>query len=170
MAGYLAMTDARWAGLLQSLRYTDGINFWSPSNKSLRNDIAGCQIYFYAEPLGFPKRKVSGFGTVRNFEMTFVSEAWSKYEDKNGAKTLSIFVKLLKDDRLKTVGSRPLLESSLIACHTIDAVQWLPDPIELDDLDIVIKRGVQRGRTLTSGEEAKLNRACLKQLREGGVR
>jgi hypothetical protein len=161
MPGYLSMTDARWAGLLRSSKLTDGINFWSPCDKPLRSDITGSHIYFYAEPPGLGKRRVVGFGTVGDVYVTSVSDAWKKFGERNGAKTLPIFLKLLNDDRLKVPGSSPILESSLIACHTLHDVRWLPEPVDIRDLDITIKRGVQRGRALTSDEEARLYRACL---------
>jgi hypothetical protein len=169
MPGYLAMTDARWAGLLQSSKLTEGINFWSPCDKPLRSDIIGSQIYFYAKPPGLDVRRVIGFGTVGDVYVTSVSDTWKKFADRNGAKTLSIFLKLLNEDRLKTAGSSPLLESSLIASHTLHDVRWLPDPIDVRELDIPVKRGTQRGRSLTTDEETRLYRAIIELLRKLGL-
>ena len=164
MPGYLAMTDARWAGLLQSSKLADEINFWSPCDRPLRNDITGSRIYFYSEPPGLGKRRVVGFGNVGDVYVTSVVDAWNKFGERNGAKTLLIFLKLLNEDRLKTVGSRSLSEASLIACHTLLDVHWLPDPADLDDVDIIVKRGTQRGRALTNDEEARLHRVCMERL------
>lgn len=163
------MTDARWAGLLQSSKLTDGINFWSPCDRPLRSDISGSQIYFFAEPPGLGKRRVIGFGAVGDVYVVSVSDAWRKFADRNGAKSLRIFLKLLNDDRLKTPGSTPILESSLIACHTLHDVRWIPDPIDLRELDITVKNGTQRGRALTTDEEARLCRAIIELLRKLGL-
>jgi hypothetical protein len=168
MSGYLAMTDSRWTGLLQSSKATDGINFWSPCDKPLRNDLMGSQIYFYAEPPGIKGSQVVGFGTVGDVYVSVVSDAWNKFEDRNGAKKLSIFLKLLNDDRLTVPDSRPILESSLITCHTLDDVRWLPEPVDLGDIGITIRKGIQRGRLLTSNEEARLHRTCVERIKERG--
>src|SRR5947209_8137613 len=118
MAGYLAMTNDRWVGMLQTFSAFDGINFWSPSDKPLRNDIAECQIYFFAKPPGRRTRYVVGYGTVREVSVKSVSDAWAHFGERNGARRLSIFLKLLNMER--PAGSRPLDEASHIACHALD--------------------------------------------------
>lgn len=159
MPGYLAMTNERWAGMLQTAGFTGGINFWSPSGKPLRNDIAGCQIYFFAKPPGRTSRHIVGFGVVRDFSVKSVSEAWSHFHDGNGARSLAIFLKLLNMDHLHSHGSRPLNESSSIACHTVDDIRWIGE-LDIKELGIHVRPGVQRGRTLTAAEEEAIGRAC----------
>jgi len=158
MPGYIGMTNARWAGMLQGKGFVDQVNFWSPTPKPLLKDITWHHLFFYAHPGGRKNRFIVGYGIVKEFLTGSVASAWERFQEKNGAPNLRILVKLINEGHSDHDATSSITETSVIGWHVLNNVRWLRDPLEADEVDIVVRRGTQRGRSLSDEEFERLLR------------
>ena len=88
MPSYIAKTHEDWVAFLIEEEITDSVNFWSPNPIPLLNNLAGNHLFFFAKTAPRGKRRVVGWGTVREYVQSSAQEAWSRFGFGNGANSL----------------------------------------------------------------------------------
>lgn len=156
MPGYIGNTNEKWAGMLQGKKFVDQVNFWSPAPIPLLKDIVGYHLFFYAHPGGRKDRFIVGCGLVHEFLKGSVASAWERFQEKNGAPNLRVLIKLINEGHSAYSVASGITEASVIGWHVLNNVMWLGEPLEADEVDIIIRRGTQRGRRLSDDEFERL--------------
>mgnify|MGYP001261280880 CR=1 FL=1 len=151
MPSYIAKTHEDWVAFLIEEEITDSVNFWSPNPIPLLNNLAGNHLFFFAKTAPPGKRRVVGWGTVREYVELSVKDAWSNFGLGNGANNIDEMLQ-----RLNSFSSVTSTVSSTTAIGntTVDDVLWLDQAIEIEVRGIHVAPQVVRGRSITNAEEA----------------
>ena len=88
MPSYIAKTHEDWAEFLIGEGITDSVNFWSPNPRPLLNTLIGNHLFFFAKTAPDSRRRVVGWGTVREYVELSAQAAWSRFGFGNGANNL----------------------------------------------------------------------------------
>ena len=150
MTSYIAKTNEDWAAFLSQEGMTDNVNFWSPNPRPLRNDLPGNRLFFFAKTAPGDKRRVVGWGTVREYVALSVEDAWTRFGLGNGANSLD--EKIQRLNSFSSVSSE-IGSANVIGNTIVDDVIWLDEPMEVEALGIHVAPQVVRGRSLTHEEE-----------------
>jgi len=155
MPSYIAKTHEDWAEFLIGEGITDNVNFWSPNPVPLLNDLPGNRLFFFAKTASDGKRRVVGWGTVREYVRLSAQEAWSRFGFGNGANSLDEKLQRLNSFSSSSVRS-PVSPTTVIGNTIVDDVVWLDDPLEIESIGIHVAPQIVRGRSITDGEEQDL--------------
>jgi hypothetical protein len=153
MPSYIAKTHEDWVSFLRDEGITDSINFWSPNPTPLLRALPSNRLFFYSKCPPDGKRRLVGYGKVREYLALSVAEAWSRFGVGNGA--TSIEEKL---DRLNSFSSvnRDIDRNMVIGNTILDEVEWLEEPVDIESKGVTVAPQVVRGRSLTIDEEVAL--------------
>ena len=153
MASYIAKTHEDWVEFLKEEGITDSVNFWSPNPKPLLNTLDGNHLFFIAKTPPDSRRRVVGWGTVREYVELSTQESWDRFGFGNGANSLDETLQRLNS--FTSVASD--VSSDTVTGNTIiDDVIWLDDPLEIELIGIHVAPQVVRGRSITDAEEQLL--------------
>ena len=161
---FVANTDADWVRHLSGLAAAPGgldeANFWKPSGR------ASFKALSFGEPLVFKLKKahghaVVGFGLFAAFRRLIIREAWSAFDQANGAGSLDEVVRRV-GKYVKTVPGEPVPAAHRIGCVLLAAPvlfpreMWVAGPADWSDHTVT-------GKTYDSalGEGRRVWQACL---------
>ena len=82
----VALTDQDWFEFLRSHKYSEDVNFWTPTPWSVRKLKPGDEWHFL---LKSPIRKIGGYGVFQEYRDLSIQDAWQAYGIGNGALTAS---------------------------------------------------------------------------------
>lgn len=91
----LAPTDTQWFNFLRSNGSLATVNFWTPTDWSVRSFSKGDYWYFVLK--GREPRKLGGGGRFSHYEILKVSEAWERYGIGNGVESKEILIEKLNN-------------------------------------------------------------------------
>ena len=155
MPSYIAKTHEDWAEFLIGEGITDSVNFWSPNPRPLLNTLIGNHLFFFAKTAPDSRRRVVGWGTVREYVELSAQAAWSRFGFGNGANSLDEKLQRLNSFSSSSVASQ-VSSTTVIGNTIVDDVLWLDDPLEIESIGIHVAPQVVRGRSITDGEEQTL--------------
>lgn len=122
---YVAVTDIKWfdflSGLADERHRVDEVNFWNPSGRPLKNFSPGEPVFLR---LKHPRNAVAGYGFFAHFTRLRLDEAWTCFQEKNGAPsffTLSAAIGQYRGEGISETHRNP----PVIGCTILrDAVFW----------------------------------------------
>jgi len=155
MPSYIAKTHEDWVEFLIEEGITDSVNFWSPSPKPLLNTLIGNHIFFFAKTGSDSKRRVVGWGTVREYVELSAKAAWSRFGFGSGANSLDEKLQRLNSFSSSSVPSQ-VNSNTVIGNTIVDDVLWLDNPLEIESIGIHVAPQIVRGRSVTDEEEQAL--------------
>lgn len=120
MASYIAKSNDEWARVLSSKNVVDNVNHWSPSPLPLLRSLPGHYLFFFASTSSLKKRMV-GWGTVREQYSDTVANAWARFGDANGVASLDEMLERLNSFS-SVPKSDPKTASSPIGNTIVDGV------------------------------------------------
>lgn len=87
MKAYIGVTDEQWFRFLANQPDLDEVNFWRPKDTRAFRVLQPGDLFLFK--LRHPRHTIVGGGFFIRFSVLPVSLAWSAFERKNGAPTLS---------------------------------------------------------------------------------
>ena len=150
MSSYIAKSTRAWAEFLKKENITDNFNFWSPSPIPLLRGLPGNRLFFYPKTSWDNKRRVVGWGLVREHRKLSLIDAWERYGVGNGAHNLEDIIQRFGLFKSYT---KLATEQTVIGNTILDDVVWLDNPIEIEQLGIYVAPQAVRGRSITKSEE-----------------
>jgi len=155
MPSYIAKTHEDWASFLKAEGITDSINFWSPNPKPLLNALPGNRLFLFAKCPPDGRRKLVGYGKVREYRESSVGDSWRRFALGNGSTGIEETLERLNSFSSISV-TREINEDMLIGNTVMDEVVWLDEPVSIEDRGVIVAPNVVRGRSLSVDEESAL--------------
>jgi putative restriction endonuclease len=127
---YVGITDFDWFNYLSSINNIDEINFWQPGGNSTFRALEPGELFLFK--LHSPQNYIVGGGFFAHSTILPVSLAWSSFEKKNGATSLTEMRKRIEKYR-RTSAS---FEDYSIGCILLEQPfffkreLWIPVPID----------------------------------------
>jgi len=87
MKMFVGVTDGEWFELLRSLGPIDEVNFWQPSGSNQFRALSPGEMFLFK--LHSPRNFIVGGGLFGHCSLLPASLAWSAFEQKNGARSLT---------------------------------------------------------------------------------
>ena len=167
MPSYIAKTHEDWVSFLRDEGITDSINFWSPNPIPLLRALPTNRLFLYSKCPPDGKRRLVGYGKVREYLALSVAEAWSRFGVGNGATTIE--EKLERINSFSSV-NRNIDRNMVIGNTILDEVVWLEEPVDIEAKGVTVAPQAVRGRSLTIDEEVALLGSNTDSPTANGVR
>jgi hypothetical protein len=152
MTSYIAKTNEDWVAFLIDEGITDSVNHWRVYPQPYRKDLPGNILFFFAKSTSDDKRRLVGWGTVREFMTLSVQETWDRFKFGNGAGSLTGYLELLNSSSSNT---SQVNSTTIIGDTIVDDVFWLDNPIDIESLGVKVASNIVAGRGITSVEEER---------------
>ena len=108
-------TDSDWINTLKSIGPNGEVNFWRKDKRYLTLTTGA---YFYFKIRG--QHDIVGRATFKELVFLSVTDAWNKYQTRNGVDSLSSFQR-----RLTEIFELSESYNGLLGCIILDNVEWL---------------------------------------------
>lgn len=145
----MAVTQSSWLDTLHAVGYDGQVNFWRPSTARVAERLFGLPFVFVRK--GHEPREISGYGIISGFEVLSVEEAWSRWQYRNGVRSLSELRARIESVARQTAtnsGSRWTsgTKLDLIGCVVLEQVQLFSraDSLTVDDIERLVGVGFPR--------------------------
>jgi putative restriction endonuclease len=141
MKGFIGVTDDEWFAFLSQQAGIDEVNFWQPGGSRVFQSLKPGDPFFFK--LHAPHNFIVGGGFFAHSTILPISLAWSAFDRKNGAGSLSEM--RLRTEKYRRSKSSPL-EDYKIGCILLTqpfffkAQDWIPVPSDFS-LNIVQGKG-----------------------------
>ena len=89
MPSYIAKSHEDWVEFLIGEGITDSVNHWRVYPHPYLIELPGNHLFFFAKAAPDGRRRVVGWGVVREFLELSVQEAWDRFKSGNGADSLA---------------------------------------------------------------------------------
>ena len=153
MPSYIAKSHEDLVEFLRDEGITDSVNHWRVYPHPYIRELPGNYLFFFAKVPPDGKRRVVGWGVVREFLKLSVQEAWDRFKSGNGADSLT--EKLQRLNSFTSTTSQVSV-TTIIGNTIVDDIFWLDKPIEIEALGFKVAPSLPSGRGVTDEEEQTL--------------
>lgn len=128
----VGITDLDWFKVLRTIPLDGLVNWWTPTDWSLKSMHKGERWYFL---LKSPIRKIGGFGIFERYDTMSIAAAWKNFGKRNGALSLEQLEQRTEKYRARTSARR----GDGIGCILLSGVQLFHDDEFLDADDVKLQ-------------------------------
>ena len=137
----VANTDQDWFEFLRSHKYSQDVNFWTPTPWSVRRLQPGDTWHFL---LKSPIRALGGYGVFKEYRRLSIQDAWQTYDIANGVSSVSELLSRCREYSKRHSGYPVTDVHSLIGCVILSDPEFYEDDgyLELGRMGIEFDRHI----------------------------